>query len=128
MTTNPDTLARSARAHRRGRARKPLAVFEFGDEWEFADFETVLQGRMKGATYWRIDGEDIGWMRRSGHRFVRATTARALLQAFYSEDILRLYCGPRPASFVIKAPTHDTPTGSRYTFTPIAASTYERHA
>lgn len=108
-----------------GKKRQPLAEFEFGDEYEYEDFLSVLDDRMNGKIYWKIDGRSIDWRNRSGHKVVKAETAKELLQAIYSEDILRLYCGKRKSCFELNAPTHDTPMGSFYYFTPISEKTYE---
>lgn len=109
----------------KGRTRQALAEFEFGDEFEYEDFLSVLEERMNGKMYWKIDGRNINWRGASGYKVVRAETAQELLEAIYSEDILRLYCGKRKECFELNAPTHDTPTGSFYHFTPVSERTYE---
>ena len=88
----------------------------------------ALAIRMSGNKHWRIDGHNIDWRGRSGSKFALAETARDLLHAIYVEDIVRVYRGRRSGQLEINAPTHDTPTGSFYTFTPIAKRTYQRLA
>jgi hypothetical protein len=118
----------------RGKSPKPLAVFEFGDDHDAYDFKHALDHRIAQGggivahRYWRVDGCNIDWRGRSGTKFVQADSADELLDAIYHEDIVRLYCGKRRGAFVINAPAHDTPTGSRYSFTPISERTYLRLA
>jgi hypothetical protein len=120
----------------RGKSAKPIAVCEWGDEHDWYDFKRALDRRVAPLAtvgggivahrYWRIDGCNLDWLGRDGSKVVQADTATELLQTIYHEDIVRLYCGKRRGSFVLNAPTHDTPTGSFYTFTPISERSYRR--
>ena len=112
----------------RGRRRQPLAVFEFGSEFDWHNLQDAIQARMVGRRFWRIDADTIDWRGRSGSKFVKAATALDILRSIYTEDIVRLYRGRQFGQFKLDVSTHDTPLGSRYTFTAVAESTYDRHA
>ena len=109
-----------------GKSRKAIAEFEFGDEIEYSDFLESLADKMAGNNFFRIDGRKIDWQNRDGVKYINTSNPGKLLEAFYSEDILRLYNGKRKAHFEINAPTHDTPMGSFYYFTPISERTYNK--
>lgn len=104
---------------------RAIAEFEFGDEWDWADFLTEVQTLMRGHEYWRIDGWNIDWRGRNGSKIVAETTAKGLLRQIYGEDIYRL-TDEGDGCFKINAPTHDTPMGSLYTFQPITQDVFER--
>lgn len=108
-----------------GKKRQPLVEFEFGDEFEWEMTLEVIAERMDGREFWRIDGRNINWRGASGYKVVRACSAQELLDAIYKEDIVRVYCGKSGKhTFEVNAPTHDTPMGSYYHFSPISERTY----
>lgn len=109
-----------------GKQRKPIAEFEFGEEIDFDFFIEDLEQKMGENTFWKIDGKNIDWQGRSGSKVTKAKNGQELLEAIYNEEILRLYCGKNKNCFEINAPTHDTPTGSFYHFTPISEKVYNK--
>lgn len=103
-----------------------IAEYDYGDEIDFEMFCETLQEKMGSNIYFRINGKNLDWLHRSGEKYIQATTAIELLKAIYSEDLLYLYNGKKKSHFEINAPTHDTPTGSFYYFTPISERTYQK--
>jgi hypothetical protein len=112
----------------RGEPRQPLAVFEFGSEFDWHNLQDAIQARMVGRRFWRIDTATIDWRGRSGSKFVEAATALDILRPFYTEDSVRLYRGRQFGQFELDVSTHDTPLCSRYMFTAVTESTYDRHS
>jgi len=108
----------------KGKTRKAIAEFEFGDEFDFEMFYEALKEKMGKNTYFKVVGKNINWLGDSGFKYIQAETAEDLLKAFHYEDILRLYNGKKGNHFEINAPTHDTPMGSYYYFTPISERTF----
>ena len=115
-----------------GKTAKPIAIYDGDEDVDIADilyqdFCEAVGGKMRGNVYFKIEGKNINWRGSEGTKYVLATTTAELLKSFYSEDFLELYNGKRANEFIINAPTHDTPMGSRYYFKPVSEKTYEKN-
>lgn len=111
----------------KGNSRKAIAEFDYGDEVDYEMFLEILSEKMGKNTFFKISGRCINWLNHSGVKYIQAENAKELLQSIYSEDILYLYNGKKKNHFEINAPTHDTPMGSFYYFTPISERNYNQN-
>lgn len=110
-----------------GKIRKAFAIYDGGDEFDYENFLYILEEKMAGHKYFKINGRNLDWLHHDGSKFIYVDGAQELVNAFYKEDIIYLYNGKRKDEFEINSPTHDTPMGSFYYFTPISERTYNKN-
>jgi hypothetical protein len=79
---------------------------------------TEAMNEIKATSYWYAEGRNLGWQARSGHAFIKAPDAKALLNGLLpkTDVTLKIFKTKRQLDFVVYH--HDAPTGEFYTVRP----------
>lgn len=87
--------------------------------------DTVLENK---GHFFKDTARDIGWMRRSGYMYFKATNALEFLRAFSPDTDCHYVFTKHGNGFSVKLSHHDAPMGETHIIMPIAQSTYNKEA
>lgn len=88
------------------------------------DYLTDIMNERHQTGYWRIEGSNMGWMQRSGYKYLEASTGKELMDGILPDTDCTFEVYKYQRGYKIKNWHHDAPMGESYIVLPVAERTY----